>query len=50
MIVAGAGGHAIELLDILINNQQTKNMVFYDIVSAGNLYKVLVENESCRLC
>lgn len=33
MIVAGAGGHAIELLDILINNQQTRNLVFYDDVS-----------------
>lgn len=33
MIVAGAGGHSIELLDILINNHETKNLVFYDDIS-----------------
>ncbi len=30
MIIAGAGGHAIELLDILLAQGNTKNLFFYD--------------------
>lgn len=30
MIVAGAGGHAIELLDILISKVQTQDLYFFD--------------------
>ena len=30
MIIAGAGGHALELLDILIVNQMTDNLAFFD--------------------
>jgi sugar O-acyltransferase (sialic acid O-acetyltransferase NeuD family) len=30
MIVAGAGGHAIETLDILIENAETENIFFFD--------------------
>ncbi|WP_439490591.1 acetyltransferase [Algoriphagus sp.] len=30
MIVAGAGGHAIELLDILISNANTDDLFFFD--------------------
>lgn len=37
MIVAGAGGHALELLDFLINNQETKKMEFYDDISPNKI-------------
>lgn len=30
MLIAGAGGHAIELLDILLSMQQIDNLAFYD--------------------
>lgn len=51
MIVAGAGGHSIELLDILINNHETENLVFYDDISSiENLkgFKVLKSPEEAQ--
>lgn len=36
MIVAGAGGHAIELLDILINEGKAEGIFFFDNVSNRN--------------
>lgn len=39
MIVAGAGGHAFELLDILISEGKTKNLVFFDEINPGNIFQ-----------
>jgi len=36
MIIAGAGGHAIELLDILISEGLTQNLFFYDDTTERN--------------
>jgi sugar O-acyltransferase (sialic acid O-acetyltransferase NeuD family) len=33
MLIAGAGGHAFELLDILISEGKTKNLVFFDEIN-----------------
>jgi sugar O-acyltransferase (sialic acid O-acetyltransferase NeuD family) len=35
MIVAGAGGHALELLDILISQGKTENLYFFDEINTG---------------
>lgn len=34
MIIAGAGGHALELLDILISKGMTENLFFYDEINS----------------
>lgn len=39
MIVAGAGGHAFELLDILISEGKTDNLVFFDEINPRNLFQ-----------
>lgn len=39
MIIAGAGGHAFELLDILISEGKTKNLVFFDEINSGNVFQ-----------
>lgn len=39
MIVAGAGGHALELLDILESQGKTENLVFFDETQSGNLFQ-----------
>lgn len=39
MIVAGAGGHALELLDILISMERTKNLEFFDELSSINVFQ-----------
>lgn len=39
MIVAGAGGHALELLDILIFEGKTKDLVFFDEINQINLFQ-----------
>ena len=58
MIIAGAGGHALELLDILISQGNTENLLFFDdnkpdsffqgtypiIRSEGELQKALQED------
>jgi sugar O-acyltransferase (sialic acid O-acetyltransferase NeuD family) len=38
MIIAGAGGHALELLDILISQQKVKNIQFYDDINPQELF------------
>lgn len=43
MIVAGAGGHAMEVLDILIANEMEDNLFFYDDI---NFVKVFQESYS----
>ena len=39
MIVAGAGGHALELLDILISQGKTENLVFFDEVNLVSMFR-----------
>lgn len=39
MLVAGAGGHAFELLDILISEGKTKNLVFFDEINHRNIFQ-----------
>jgi len=39
MIVAGAGGHALELLDILILEGKTEGLYFFDEVNPGDLFQ-----------
>ncbi|WP_026970215.1 acetyltransferase [Algoriphagus terrigena] len=39
MIVAGAGGHALELLDILIANGMTDNLVFFDEFTEAKFFQ-----------
>lgn len=39
MLIAGAGGHALELLDMLINQQQVSNLVFFDNVNPITLFE-----------
>ncbi|NVJ47334.1 MAG: acetyltransferase [Cytophagia bacterium] len=39
MIIAGAGGHAFELLDILISEGNTKSLVFFDEINSGNVFQ-----------
>lgn len=39
MIVAGAGGHALELLDLLISEGRIKNLVFFDEINPGSLFR-----------
>lgn len=39
MIIAGAGGHALELLDILIPQNKTKNLVFFDEINSRKLFQ-----------
>lgn len=41
MIIAGAGGHAFELLDILISEGKTKNLVFFDEINSGSMFQGL---------
>jgi hypothetical protein len=45
MIIAGAGGHALELLDILISKRMAENLLFFDNVGPSEIfqekYKVL---------
>lgn len=51
MLIAGAGGHAIELLDILLSEGKVKDPVFYDDVNAiTSLYgfPVLKTEEEAR--
>lgn len=37
MIIAGAGGHALELLDILILQNNTENLIFFDEINSASL-------------
>ncbi len=39
MIVAGAGGHAFELLDILISQGLTDNLYFYDGINSISIFQ-----------
>lgn len=39
MIIAGAGGHALELLDILTSEAKTENLVFFDEVSSAEIFQ-----------
>lgn len=39
MIVAGAGGHALELLDILISQGMTDNLYFYDGINSISIFQ-----------
>ena len=39
MIVAGAGGHAFELLDILISEGKTENLVFFDEINSHDIFQ-----------
>ncbi|MCS5489017.1 hypothetical protein [Algoriphagus limi] len=39
MLVAGAGGHAFELLDILISEGKTKNLYFFDEINPGEVFQ-----------
>ncbi|GMQ26648.1 acetyltransferase [Algoriphagus sp. oki45] len=39
MIVAGAGGHAMELLDILISGGKTENLVFFDEINIREVFQ-----------
>lgn len=39
MIVAGAGGHALELLDILISQALTDNLYFYDGINSIKIFQ-----------
>lgn len=39
MLVAGAGGHAFELLDILISEGKTKNLVFFDEINTREVFQ-----------
>jgi sugar O-acyltransferase (sialic acid O-acetyltransferase NeuD family) len=51
MLIAGAGGHAIELLDILISEGKTENLVFYDDVTSTTTlqgFPVLKQEEEVR--
>ncbi|WP_158860501.1 acetyltransferase [Lunatibacter salilacus] len=41
MLVAGAGGHALDLLDLLLNQKQTEDLCFFDNVNE----QVLFENQ-----
>lgn len=38
MIIAGAGGHALELLDILISEGKTEGLCYFDQVNPGDLF------------
>lgn len=38
MIVAGAGGHALELLDLLISQGKTENLYFFDDISSETIF------------
>lgn len=39
MIVAGAGGHALELLDILISQGMTENLYFFDGLNSISIFQ-----------
>jgi sugar O-acyltransferase (sialic acid O-acetyltransferase NeuD family) len=39
MLIAGAGGHAFELLDILISEGKTKNLVFFDEINPREVFQ-----------
>lgn len=39
MIVAGAGGHALELLDILLLNGNTENLFFFDEINPVSWFR-----------
>jgi sugar O-acyltransferase (sialic acid O-acetyltransferase NeuD family) len=39
MIIAGAGGHAFELLDILISEGKTKNLMFFDEINPSDVFQ-----------
>jgi sugar O-acyltransferase (sialic acid O-acetyltransferase NeuD family) len=39
MIIAGAGGHALELLDILIFREKTNNLVFFDEINSHQVFQ-----------
>lgn len=39
MIVTGAGGHAFELLDILISEGKTENLVFFDEINSDDIFQ-----------
>lgn len=41
MIVAGAGGHALELLDILISEGKTDNLFFFDEINSESMLRGL---------
>src|SRR5690606_12932230 len=39
MVVAGAGGHALELLDILISQENHENLYFYDDINEIEMFQ-----------
>lgn len=39
MIIAGAGGHALELLDILISQNKTEPLIFFDEIKSASLFQ-----------
>lgn len=39
MLIAGAGGHALELLDLMLNQKQTENLSFFDNVNQQQLFE-----------
>lgn len=49
MVIAGAGGHALELLDILISEGFTKDLVFFDDINSHisfqNTYLILKNDD-----
>ncbi|WP_295716534.1 acetyltransferase [Mucilaginibacter sp.] len=52
MIVIGAGGHALEVLDVLLENPVTDEMFFYDDINISNVrlrnYDVLKSADDIR--
>ena len=53
MVVVGAGGHALEILDILIAQNKTDNLVFYDEIGSELLFEgqfsILKSEEDIRI-
>ena len=39
MVIAGAGGHALELLDILISQENHENLYFYDDINEIEMFQ-----------
>ncbi|MEO7445650.1 MAG: acetyltransferase [Ferruginibacter sp.] len=55
MLIAGAGSHALEILDILLRNDQTSDICFFDDVSASiksdvlNQYPIIRDQKKLEL-
>lgn len=52
MVIAGAGGHALELLDILISKEETSGLFFYDEINyerhVQNKYHIIKSKEELK--